>query len=158
MAVTRNMFAGLVAGAVAAIIAVLVSLPLESPDDIRLNSATVGFAALFVGVISGTLWQISRSVSESNRRYWWFSAGFGIVILLIAALAQMQLDNALVFTVPLALVVAICSIFLTPVFATGTKYGNWASVAIIVIAVVLSIVLAGQGDQESGTLTLPPVP
>ena len=49
MAVTRNIFAGLGAGAVAAIIAVLVSLPLESPDDIRLNSATVGFAALFEG-------------------------------------------------------------------------------------------------------------
>jgi hypothetical protein len=80
------------------------------------------------------------------------------VILLIAVLAQMQLDDALVFTVPLALVIAICSIFLTPVFATGTKYGTLATVVLVFIAVVLSIVLAGQGDQESGTLTLPPAP
>ena len=156
--VVTNIFAGLGAGAIGAIIAVLISLPLESPDDIRLNSATVGLAALTVGLISGGIWQVSRSVYEASRQYWLFSIGLGIVILVVAALAQTQLDDALVFTMPLALIVAVCSIFLTPVFATMTKYGNWKSIVLVVVAVVLSIALAGQGDQESGTLTLPPPP
>ena len=36
------MNAGITAGALAAIVAVLVSLPLKSPDDSLLNSASVG--------------------------------------------------------------------------------------------------------------------
>lgn len=158
MVVTRNIFAGLGAGAIGAIIAVLISLPLESPDDIRLNSATVGLAALAVGLISGGIWQVSRSVYEASRRYWLLSIGLEIVILLVAALAQTQMDDALVFTMPLALIIAVCSIFLTPVFATMPKYGNWKSIVLVIVAVVLSIALTGQGDQESGTLTLPPPP
>lgn len=158
MTVLKEIFPGLSAGAFAAIIAVLVSLPLESPDDIRLNSATVGLAALFVGAISGGLWRLSGSVYEANRRFWLYSALLGIVILLAAVLAESQLDDALVFTIPLAIIVATCSIFFTSVFATRAKYGNWQGIALVVIAIVLSITLAGQGDQKSGTLTLPPPP
>jgi hypothetical protein len=80
------------------------------------------------------------------------------VILLAAVLVESQLDDALVFTIPLAIIVAICSIFFTSAFATRAKYGNWPGIALVIIAVVLSIALAGQGDQESGTLTLPPPP
>ena len=158
MTVLKDIYAGLSAGAVAAIIAVFVSIPLESPDDIRLNSATVGLAALFVGTVSGGLWRLSGSVYEATRRFWLYSAMLGIVILFAAVLAESQLDDALIFTIPLAIIVAICSIFFTSVFATKAQYGNWSGIALVIVAVVLSIALAGLGDQKSGELALPPPP
>ena len=48
MSIYRNIYAGLGAGSVAAIVVVLISLPLNSPDDILFNSASVGFMAISV--------------------------------------------------------------------------------------------------------------
>jgi hypothetical protein len=49
----RNISAGLGVGSVAAIIAILISLPLESPDDIIFNAASVGLAAVGFGGLAG---------------------------------------------------------------------------------------------------------
>ena len=158
MSIYRNIYAGSGAGAVAAIIAVLVSLPLESPDDIVLNAASVGFGALGLGFVSGIAWHRYGSDDMFNRRYVASSIGLLVASLAIAAAAQLQLEDALLFTVPLALISAVISIVGTPIAATNARIGNWIPGLLVILAVVLSIALAGQSDQESGSLTLPPPP
>jgi hypothetical protein len=158
MMIYRNVYAGLGAGAVAAIIAALVSLPLESPDDIVFNAASVGFGALSVGAANGLAWHYTGSVDLFNKQYLAASLGLFIATLAVGGAAQTQFDDALIFTIPLALISAIVPIIGTPYVATNPKFGNWTSGLLVVVAVVLSIALAGQGDQESGSLSLPPPP
>jgi hypothetical protein len=69
MSIYRNIYSGLGAGAIAAIFAVLISLPLESPDDIIFNAASVGFASLIVGAMSGLLWHWADDGARANRRH-----------------------------------------------------------------------------------------
>ena len=47
---------GLIAGSIAAMVATLVSLPLRSPSDAILNSATVAVGVLTVGLVAGMAW------------------------------------------------------------------------------------------------------
>jgi len=158
MTIYRNLFAGLGAGALAAIIAVLVSLPLESPDDIVLNAASVGFGALVIGAANGILWHFSASDSKFHKRYIVLSAVLFVVIIAVASLAQTQFDDALSFTIPLAVTIALVTILGTPISATNDRLGIWFSGILVFVAIVLSFALAGQGDQESGSLSLPPAP
>jgi len=158
MSVHRNIYAGLGASSVAAIAAVFVSLPLESPDDIILNAASVGLGALIVGVISGFLWHLSSAKSLLERRYVVLSALLFVGVVAVAIFAQTQFDDPLSFTLPLALIIAVLSIVGTPIFATNERVQIWLPGLLLVIAVALSIALAGQGDQESGSLSLPPAP
>ena len=158
MSVYRNIYAGLGAGSIAAIVAVFVSLPLESPDDIILNAASVGFGALIVGAINGFLWHLASANSLLNRRYVVLSALLFVGVVAVAIFAQTQFDDPLSFTLPLALIIAALSIVGTPVIATNERIQIWLPGLLVVIAVALSIALAGQGDQESGSLSLPPAP
>jgi len=158
MSIYRNIYAGVSAGAVAAIIAVLVSLPLESPDDIVLNAASVGFGALGVGFVSVIAWHRYGSDDMFNRQYVASSIGVLVASLVIAFAAQLQFEDGLLFTIPLALISAGISIVGTPIAATNARIGNWIPGLLVILAVALSIALAGQGDQESGSLTLPPPP
>ena len=162
-ALFRNVSAGLGAGAVAALVAVLVSLPLESPDDIRFNSATVGLATLAIGAVNGLLWHWSMAGLPVNGRYIVTSLGLLIVGLAVAVGLQTQFDRAISFTVPLAIVAVSITVIATPFAAVNQGSGHWIArprtyAGLAIIAVALSLVLAGQGDQESGTLTLPPPP
>jgi uncharacterized membrane protein len=158
MTIYRNLYAGLGAGALAAIIAVLVSLPLESPDDIVLNAGSVGFGALVVGAANGILWHFSASDSKFNKRYIVLSAVLFVVIIAVASLAQTQFDDAVSFTIPLAVTISLLTILGTPILATNDRLGIWFSGILVFVAIVLSFALAGQGDQESGSLSLPPAP
>jgi uncharacterized membrane protein len=158
MSVYRNIYAGLGAGSIAAIVAVLVSLPLESPDDIILNAASVGFVALIVGAINGFFWHLASMKSLLDRRYLVLSGVLFVGVVAVAIFAQTQFDDPLSFTLPLALIIAALSIVGTPVIATNERIQIWLPGLLVVIAVALSIALAGQGDQESGSLSLPPAP
>ena len=136
----------------------LISLPLNSPDDILFNSASVGFMAIGFGAVSG----IARHRSDGNRflyrRYVAASVGLSVAGLMVALAAQTQFDNAVEFTVPLALISFVISVVGTPFTAQSSRIGNWPYGAHEVVAVVLNISLSGQGDQESGSLSLPPPP
>ena len=159
----RNVSAGLGAGAAAALVAILVSLPLESPDDIRFNSATVGFTTLAIGAVNGLLWHWSMADLPVNGRYIATSLGLLIVGLAVAVGLQTQFDRAISFTVPLAIVAVLITVIATPFAAVNQGSGRWIAsrrtyAALVIIAVAASLALAGQGDQESGTLTLPPPP
>lgn len=158
MSIYRNIYAGLGAGSVAAIIAILVSLPLNSPDDILFNSVSVGFMAIGFGAVSGYAWHRSNGPGLLNRRYVAASLGLSVAALAVALAAQTQFDNAVEFTVPLALIPIVVSVVGTPFAARTSRFGIWFYGVLVIAAVILSISLVGQGDQESGSLSLPPPP
>ena len=82
-----DMTAGIVAGSISAVVAALVSLPLRSPDDALLNSATVTLAALAAGVAAGLLWRGASPQAEGVCSYlqelW--TAAFAVVALICVA-------------------------------------------------------------------------
>ena len=153
----RYIATGIVAGSIAAVIATLVSLPLRSPDDALLNSATVTLAALAAGVAAGLLW---RLVSPKRKGLLIFSVlwtgAFGIVAAVSVA-GETQLNNFVGFALPLAAIVFPVTGVLTVLLARSPLAGRWQLAAVAaVIALAVGIPLAGQGDQESGRLELPP--
>ena len=152
------MTAGLTAGSIAAIVAVLVSLPLRSPSDTLLNSASVALGGLLAGAVAGLIWQV---VGRSSKRYIYFGGAWAVLFLPATAavvfLGRSQLDNFAAFAVPLAAIVFVATGLLTvaiPRYLPGLKW--WGAAIAIGLAVVVGIGLAGQGDQESGELQLPP--
>ena len=63
----------------------------------------------------------------------------------------------------MAIVAVLVTAIATPFVAVNQRNGLWVgkpwiSAALVVAAVALSQVLAGLGDQESGSLSLPPPP
>ena len=136
----------------------LISLPLNSPDDILFNSASVGFMPIGFRAVCGIAWHRSGGNRFLNRRYVAASVGLSVAGLMVALAAQTQFDNAVEFTVPLCLISVVISVVGTPFAAQSSRIGNWPYGALVVVAVVLNISLAGQGDQESGSLSLPPPP
>ena len=152
------MTAGLTAGAIAAILAVLVSLPLRSPSDTLFNSATVALAGLLAGVVAGIVWQIARRSRRPTARFAviWTIVFFIPTVAAVVA-GEYQLDNFAVFAIPLAAVIFLATGLLTVAIAhycPGLKW--WAAAISVGLAVVAGGGLAGQGDQESGKLRLPP--
>ena len=153
--------AGLVAGSLAAVVAVLVNLPLHSPSDAFLNSATVMVGSLAAGFGAGCLWSILRLVRAGEvRRRMIFGAclalAFGLVCV-IAVVAETQLQRSVSYFVPLAAVVVGITGTFTWLLLRNPRFLQWKlAVLAVLIAVGLGIGLAGQGDQESGKLELPP--
>ena len=152
------MTAGLTAGAIAAILAVLVSLPLRSPSDTLFNSASVALAGLLAGVAAGIVWQISRRSERPTARFAliWTIVFFIPTVAAVVA-GEYQLDNFAVFAIPLAAVIFLLTGLLT--VATSHYYPRlrwWAAAISVGLAVIAGGGLAGQGDQESGELRLPP--
>ena len=152
------MTAGLTAGSVAAIVAALVSLPLRSPSDTLLNSAAVALAGLLSGVAAGLLWLAVRRSPKSHIYFlaiW--AAAFIPATLLVILWGRLQLDNFTAFALPLAVIVFVITGFLTPAIPRFLPWLHWWGAAIaIAAAVTVGLGLAGQGDQESGELRLPP--
>ena len=151
------MAASIVAGSIAAVVAALVSLPLRSPDDILLNSATVVAGALLVGTAAGVIWRV---LSGRPRRTLLFllcgCLGFGLIALLAAA-GETQLDHFAAFVLPLGAIVVSLTALLTLLLAGRPLPGRkWLPVAAVAVALAVGIGLAGQGDEESGKLELPP--
>ena len=149
--------AGLVAGSSAGIVAALVSLPLRSPDDILFNTATVVFGALAAGIAAGAVWRTLSSGRTRSRRFAiLLAAGFAVVAL-FAVLGETQLDHFAAFVLPLAAIVFLLTGLLTPVMARSSTLKRWwLAPAVLVLALAVGTGLAGQGDQESGRLELPP--
>ena len=149
--------AGLVAVSGAGIVAALVSLPLRSPDDILFNTATVVLGALVAGIATGVVWRtLGSDRTRSGRFAILLVAGFAVVALL-AVLGEKQLDHFAAFVLPLAAIVFLLTGLLTPLMAPSSTLKRWwLAPAVVVLALAVGIGLAGQGDQESGKLELPP--
>lgn len=150
--------AGLLAGSVAAIVAVAVSIPLESPSDAYFNSASVSIASLGAGLGAGLLWRILSVCGRSRLLY--FNVVMGILsVILIAATLGMDtyLERSTSFILPLAALSLVTIWLLTIVLMQIGRALPWRlAFATAAIALALGIALAGQGDQESGRLELPP--
>ena len=101
------MLAGLTAGSAAAVIAVLVSLPLRSPSDTLLNSASVALACLLAGLAAGTA--VAGGAAGLQRSTVYFLAAWTVLFvpaaIAVVLFGRSQLDNFTAFAVPLAAIV-----------------------------------------------------
>ena len=154
------MTVGLISGSIAAIVAALVSLPLQSPDDIIFNSATVVVGSLLSGAMAGFMWRIipQRGRNYGRKKFKFlalWTIAFGVVVAL-AFVGETQLDRVVSFVLPLAGIVFVVIAVLTIEIDRTFKLRWWVAVVAIVIALGIGFGLAGQGDEESGRLTLPP--
>ena len=93
---------GVIGGGIAAIVASLVSLPLDSPDDVIFNTATVAIAAIAVGVFEGVLWQLLAPRPQGRQLYAGISLGAFVVAALACFAFELALDGAARFALPLA--------------------------------------------------------
>ena len=150
------MLAGLIAGSVAALMASLVSLPLRSPLDIAFNTLTVTVASLVVGIASGLLW---KALADNPRRLLYYAGGLAaafVVVAVVAVVGSMWLERFAAFTIPLAAIVFALSGILAPmVGGISVAAVRGLAVVLLIASVGLGIGLAGQGDTESGELSLP---
>ena len=151
------MRAGITAGSISAVVAAIVSLPLRSPDDIFLNSATVVIGALLVGFSAGIVW---RFLSKRPRGLVIFAIVWAVAFAMTTVLAlagETQLDHFAAFVLPLGAIVFLLTGLQTALFHRHTIPAEWWSVlASVAIALAVGIGLAGQGDERSGKLELPP--
>ncbi len=151
------MIAGIIAGSISAIAAALVSLPLRSPDDALLNSATVALAALAAGLAAGLLWRVASNKRNGLLVFSGMWTAAFVVVAVISLAGETQLDHFLAFALPLAAIVFPMTGLLTVLLEGSRIADRWQlAVAAAVIALAVGIPLAGQGDQESGRLELPP--
>jgi uncharacterized protein with PQ loop repeat len=152
------MLSGVTAGSVAAIVAVFVSLPLRSPSDTLLNSASVSLACLLAGVVAGLLW---LAVGRTQRRGVYFLAAWTVLYVpsavALTLIGQSQLDHFVAFAAPLAAIAYVLIGVLTVSIARYFPGLRWWHAGIAVVAaLVIGIGLVNQTDQESGRLELPP--
>ena len=149
--------AGLLSGSVAALAAALLSLPLESPHDGLVNSAMVVVITLIAGAVAGLVWKrLPEGQSRTKRFLIVILVGF-LLVAGATALMQTQVERSLSFGLPVA---ALAAVFIgagVPLLADkGRALPWWLALAAVAVALAVGIALAGQGDQESGELELPP--
>ena len=147
----------LLAGALAAVVAALVSLPLRSPHDALLNSASVTWGVLLLALVSGLVYRrLHRSPNAVGRFAIVMAVGFVVWVAVAFAVGTM-LTRMVSFSLPLAAIAFIGVAVLTPLFSRMPFASRWPVViAALIVAAAVGIALAGQGDQESGRLELPP--
>ena len=150
------MRAGVIAGSAAAVAASLVSLPLHSPNDLLFNSATVSVGAIALGIAAAAAW--SR-LSDTKRPTLYFSLLLGAGLILFALtslLLDAFLERTFTFSVPPAATAVVLVGVVVPLLDRGAVVPNlWATLAALGVAAVVGFGLAGQGDEESGELSLP---
>ncbi len=149
--------AGLLSGSVAAIAAALVSLPLESPHDGLVNSATVVVITLIAAAVACFVWKrLPEGQSRTKRFLIVILVGF-LLVAGATALMQMQVERSLSFGLPVAALSAVIIGAGVPLLADkGRALPWWLALAAVAVALAVGIALAGQGDQEGGELELPP--
>jgi polyisoprenoid-binding protein YceI len=155
-----KLLSGLPAGAIAAIVASLVSLPLDSPDDVIFNTATVTVAALVVGLWLGVVWQVLGERPSGLVLYGGAAiATFGVAVV-VALISEPLLSGSIRFMLPIEATVFLIAAPLVPLLTTLSMprtYQLGSSGAAVVVALAIGIGLSGQGDSESGRLELPDV-
>ena len=147
----------LLAGAGTAVVAALVSLPLHSPHDALLNSASVTWGVLLLALVSGLAWRrFSRGPSALLRFAVVMVAGFAVWVAVAFAIGT-TLTRMVSFSVPLAAIAFGAIAVLAPLLSRTPIATKWPVViAALVVAAVVGLGFASQGDQESGRLELPP--
>ena len=154
---TGTVRAGLVSGALAAVASALVQLPLHSPADVLFNAGTVTLGALATGGLAGILLDRLQQRPGGLRLFYGAWAGAFAALVLVAVAGESQLDRTVAYVVPLGAIVLGTTGALTPWLAGSGVVRRWRLVlAVVAVAMAVGVGLAGQGDQASGTLELPP--
>ena len=147
---------GLIAGSIAAIVAALVSLQLRSPLDNVFNTATVALASLIIGIAAGLVWD---KLAASQRRLPYYAGALAmglITVVVIAAVGDIWLERFLSFTVPLAVIAfAVSGVVVANLGRVPLTASRWPAPALLIVAAIIGIGLVGQGDADSGDLSLP---
>ena len=148
------MVPGLIAGAVGALVAVLLSLPLQSPDDIFFNSLTVGLGGAVLALVAGAAWNAVQR-SQNAVRTFELAIGAGFVLVVLAALGlETQLARSFSYIAPIAAVDFGAIAILTPMLAQRA-IPMWAGAAAVVLPLALGAALMGQRDTQTAALALP---
>ena len=150
------MVPALIAASIAAIAAVLLSLPLRSPHDTLINSATVAIATLIAGAFAGLVWdRLSESANRLRNFVIAMAVALAVVAVALVAL-ETQLERSFSFGLPLAVVAFVGTAVLTVgLDRVAALRRLWAPAVAVVAALAVGAALAGQGDAESGRLELP---
>ena len=146
----------LIAGALSAVVAALVSLPLRSPHDALLNSASVTWGVLLLALVSGLVYRRLSLRQNAVKRFAVVMAVGFLVWVAVALAVGTMLTRMVSFSVPLAAIAFGGIAVLTPLLSRTPLVARWPAVVVaLVIAAAVGIGFAGQGDQESGRLELP---
>jgi polyisoprenoid-binding protein YceI len=145
------------AGSIAAVVAALVSLPLHAPDDAFFNTATVVLATLLLGLLAGAAWSATFVGKDRPLRFVAaLVAGF-LAVVAVAVGGETFLDRSVSFVVPLAAVAFLITGVLTAMASRLAVLPPWwLTSTAAAFALAIGVGLAGQGDAESGRLSLPP--
>lgn len=151
------MIQGLTGGSIAAIAAALVSLPLHSPNDVLFGTVPIVAGSLLLGLTAGAVWTRLASGPNPRKRFALVWLAVFAVSVVAMAVVDSWLDRMLSFGAPLAAI----SFALTGAFVAASQdvpvlRSRWLTAIGIVVALAVGLVFAGQGDQESGRLELPP--
>ena len=148
---------GLIAGAIAALAAGLVSLPLRSPLDSLFNSGSVAMAGLAAGLTAGVVWRLLANATHRSVLFAISWALAFVAVALVSVIGETQLERLVAFVLPLAAIILLLTGVLTPPMAGSSMLRRWwLAPALALLALGVGLALAGQGDQESGRLELPP--
>ena len=151
------MIQGLTGGSIAAVAAALVSLPLHSPNDVLFGTAPIVAGSLLLGLAAGVVWTRLASGPNPRSRFAliWLAA-FAVSVVAMAVVDS-WLDRMLSFGAPLAAITFVATGAFT-LSAPGVPFlrSRWLTAIGLLIALAVGLGLAGQGDQESGRLELPP--
>ena len=151
------MIQGLTGGSIAAVATALVSLPLHSPNDVLFGTVPVVAGSLLLGFAAGAVWTRLASGPNPRRRFAliWLVA-FAASVLAMAAVDS-WLDRMLSFGAPLAAITfVVTGVFVVSAAEIPVLRSKLLTAIGLVIALAVGLGLAGQGDQESGRLELPP--
>jgi polyisoprenoid-binding protein YceI len=151
---------GLVAGAAAAIAASLVSLRLQSPDPLLLNSVTISISLLVAGVLAGlAYWFAARRARPLLDFSIWMLGAFllaAIAALLVESLPGHPLLHVATYCIPLAGLGLLLIALLTPTVARVGLRPLMAAAPLAGIAgIVLGFLLIGRASAPTGRLALP---
>ncbi|PKB80633.1 MAG: hypothetical protein BZY88_08270 [SAR202 cluster bacterium Io17-Chloro-G9] len=151
------MRAGIAAGSISAVVAAIVSLPLRSPDDILLNSATVVMGALLTGFSAGVVWRFLAGNSRAILIFAILGVAAFAITAVVSLAAETQLDHFAAFVLPLGGIVFLLTGLQIPLFhRIAIPAGWWTVSAALAIALAVGAGLAGQGDGKTGKLVIPP--
>jgi len=154
--------AGLTAGLAAAVAVALVSLPLRSPHDSLMNSGTIIAVAVPVTFALAGVWHSLGRPDRRSRRVVVFAAvSVGLIgasaagAALVEVLADLQ--RTISYVVPLSAIQFGMTAVLAPALVTSRATSSkWLAAIVLVAVIAVGAGFAGQGDQESGRLSLPP--
>jgi peptidoglycan/LPS O-acetylase OafA/YrhL len=148
---------GLTGGSIAAVAAALVSLPLHSPNDVLFGTVPIVAGSLLLGLAAGAVWtRLASGPNPKSRFALIWLAAFAVSVVAMAVVDS-WLDRMLSFGAPLAATNFVVTGAFT-LSAPGVPFlrSRWLTAIGFLIALAVGLGLAGQGDQESGRLELPP--